>query len=156
MKSITYFCGTALSKVNLVMFGVEEKPQLFYTWQQKWVCQSKTKMEEFMIHKGSQNTFCSFVKVNSSSDSGSLACQNQWKVTKKKDERAKFCSLLHSCKLQDKPIDVNEWQEGSLFYIHLKENRVQPKDFPVHPAFWCFTRQEDSPVTVYYTLTRTV
>lgn len=156
MKSRVYFCGTALCKVNLVMFDVEEKPQMFYTWQYKSVYQTKIKMEEFMIHKGFQNSSCSFLKINSSSDSCSLYCQNQWQATMKKAEKAKFWSPLHSCKLQDKPTDVHVWQDGSLFYTHLKENRVQPKDFPVLLAFWCFTRQSEFPVTVYYTLTRTV
>lgn len=155
LENITHFCGTALCKANPVVFDTEGKPQLFYTRQQKRVCQTETKTEEFMIHKGSQNTFCSFLKVKSSSDSGSLTCQNQWKVTMTKDEGVKFCSPLHSCKLQDKPINVNVWQEGSLCYTHLKENRVQPKGFPVL-AFWCFKRQSDFPVTVYYSLPRTV
>lgn len=109
-----------------------------------------------MIYKGSPNIFFTLLKDNSSSDSGFLSCQNQWKVTVKKDEKANFCSPLHSWSLRDKPINVNVWQGGSLFYTHLKKNKVHPKDFAVLFKFLCITRQSDFPVTVYYTLTRAV
>lgn len=93
-----------------------------------------------MIHKGSPNIFCTLLKDNSSSDSGFLSCQNQWKVTVKKDEKANFCSSLHSWSLKDKHINVNVWQGGSLFYTHLKRNKVRPKDFAVLLEFWCTAR----------------
>lgn len=109
-----------------------------------------------MIHKGSPNIFCTLLTDNSSSDSGSLSCQNQWKATVKKDEKANFCSPLVSWSLKDKHINVNVWQGGSLFYTHLKKKKVHPKDFAVLFEFWCIARQSDFPVTVYYTLTRTV
>lgn len=35
------------------------------------------------------------LKVNSSSDSGTASCQNHWKATVKKDERAEFLFPLH-------------------------------------------------------------